>query len=626
MYNSYAPTPQIADRTPAAMALDNLIRRKLRVGDPMDAKEVVKALQSFYQEESQAMQREAEGLPFFRVAAIPVQREAAPVMRAEVKQAEEDVERDLAHLTTHTLLKDVQAELTGWAYTLRGAVSEGMLTARFALDPRSRDRAMAARRLLGGYARLSRFVGALTPTLSPPYRALAKSLDEVAGVILVLMGDALAEIGYSGGRFLLQAPASELQARRDAVIYALRNLVGTAQGAYEGNEWPRGQVAYRQFLNRLETAGQSDLRALFQENYVARSFDELIHWTTSNNPDDLRALGATASPMLEKFQRLILLGNRLVDPESPPLAAYLSTIQLFLDAFTNAPSGYRLLYIARPPIVFYGLYGVGGPDTATERLLQLVINRGRLAEEADCYLGCDCSIDRVRCQVMLDKILYDVDRAIDLYTLGIDPEGDGEPEHRAAAYAVVIDQFLSPELDGPGVVGPSVKYDTYNNPKCVIRHCVETKSPLDEVLRALRGLLWYPAPSAPSLPTDPDEDPKTTFALSELTLMHQELCIQRETELQWENLLHTMAPSCVHGAGGVLGPTQNLLNEAIDAIVTAITSTGEPEPSCPIFEVDIPEDPATTLAGLVYCRDSQGGTTLPECKPIITQANDRDTP
>jgi hypothetical protein len=39
------------------MALDNLIRRKLRVGGPMDAKEVVKALQSFYQEESQAMQR-----------------------------------------------------------------------------------------------------------------------------------------------------------------------------------------------------------------------------------------------------------------------------------------------------------------------------------------------------------------------------------------------------------------------------------------------------------------------------------------------------------------------------------------------------------------------------------------
>ena len=470
MYNSYAPTPQIADRTPAAVALDNLIRRKLRVSDPMDAKEVVKALQTLYQKESQAMQQEAAGLPFFRVAAIPVQREAGPVMRAEVKQAQDDVERDLAHLTTHTLLKDVQAELTGWAYTLRGAVSEGMLTARFALDPRSRDRAMAARRLLGGYARLSRFVGALTPTLSPPYRALAKSLDEVAGVILVLMGDALAEIGYSGGRFLLQAPASELQARRDAVIYALRNLVGTAQGAYEGNEWPRGQVAYRQFLNRLETAGQSDLRALFQENYVARSFDELIHWTTSNNPDDLRALGATASPMLEKFQRLILLGNRLVDPESPPLAAYLSTIQLFLDAFTNAASGYRLLYIARPPIVFYGLYGVGGPDTATERLLQLVINRGRLAEQADCYLGCDCSVDRVRCQVMLDKILYDVDRAIDLYTLGIDPEGDGEPEHRAAAYAVVIDQFLTNAALSPTL-------------------CVTANSTLEDVLEELRSKL-----------------------------------------------------------------------------------------------------------------------------------------
>ena len=482
-----------------------------------------------------------------------------------------------------------------------------MLTARFALDPRSRDRAMAARRLLGGYARLSRFVGALTPTLSPPYRALAKSLDEVAGVILVLMGDALAEIGYSGGRFLLQAPASELQARRDAVIYALRNLVGTAQGAYEGNEWPRGQVAYRQFLNRLETAGQSDLRALFQENYVARSFDELIHWTTSNNPDDLRALGATASPMLEKFQRLILLGNRLVDPESPPLAAYLSTIQLFLDAFTNAASGYRLLYIARPPIVFYGLYGVGGPDTATERLLQLVINRGRLAEQADCYLGCDCSVDRVRCQVMLDKILYDVDRAIDLYTLGIDPDGDGEPEHRAAAYAVIIDKFLGLQ-DRTGVLCANAG----DTPQCVSRGCVEPGSTLHVVLQTLRGLLWYRNQLAISVPEEPRET--VTYITTELTLMHQELCIQKDTDAQWENLLHTMAPSCVHDATGVLGPTEGLLGLAIDAIEAAFP-VGE-EPSCPIFEVDIPPDPATSLAGLVYCRDSEGGPpTLPRCQP-----------
>ena len=47
------------------------------------------------------------------------------------------------------------------------------------------------------------------------------------------------------------------------------------------------------------------------------------------------------------------------------------------------------------------------------------------------------------CQILLDKILYDTDRAIDLYTLGSDPDGAGEPEWRAAAFAALIIQFLN---------------------------------------------------------------------------------------------------------------------------------------------------------------------------------------
>ena len=45
------------------------------------------------------------------------------------------------------------------------------------------------------------------------------------------------------------------------------------------------------------------------------------------------------------------------------------------------------------------------------------------------------------CQILLDKLLYDTDRAIDLYALGSDPDGDGEPEWRAAAYGVLIEEF-----------------------------------------------------------------------------------------------------------------------------------------------------------------------------------------
>ena len=42
------------------------------------------------------------------------------------------------------------------------------------------------------------------------------------------------------------------------------------------------------------------------------------------------------------------------------------------------------------------------------------------------------------CQVMLDKVLYDVDRAIDLYAVGVDEFS--EPERRAAAFSFVINQ------------------------------------------------------------------------------------------------------------------------------------------------------------------------------------------
>src|SRR6202023_679676 len=114
-------------------------------------------------------------------------------------------------------LKDIETELQGWGQAIRGIIADGTAAARLALDPRARDRVFAARRQLGDYARLARFVGALTPTLSPSYRSLAQSLDEGSALTMVLAGEALASAGLGSGRFLLSVPASELQARRDSV-------------------------------------------------------------------------------------------------------------------------------------------------------------------------------------------------------------------------------------------------------------------------------------------------------------------------------------------------------------------------------------------------------------------------
>lgn len=429
---------------PQRLALDNLLRRELKVGDPSDPAQIAQALLSKYQNDprANAIAQEARGLPFLNSAAgSPQLMPAATSTNTELQQARNDVERDLQELLTDALLKDLTPEIQGWAQAIRAAIQEGPGAASMALDPNQRDKAFGIRRQLGDYARMARLIGAMTPAMNANYRKLALSLDEVAAVMLVLMGDALSNLGFNGGRFLLQAPYSELQVRRDAAIYALRNLVGSTQQAYGPNEWQRGLDAYRTLFRVLEEQGQGDLRALLSEQELARVMDELIERSAHGNVEGLRALGATAMVDLERFRRLVYIGQSAVNPASPPFSAFLETLQLFADAFGQS-GGYRLMRISRPPILFYGLYGNMANDAsgADARLLKLIVARGQLADYVDSLLMTSYGDTAVKLQVLLDKVLYDVDRAIDLFAVGKDTLG--KPERRAAAYAYVIDQVI----------------------------------------------------------------------------------------------------------------------------------------------------------------------------------------
>lgn len=429
------------DTSATRLALDNLIRRELKIGDPNDPTQIANALMNRFQgsPRAQAIGLEARGLPFLHSAVPQPATPSAPTtVNAELQQAVDDVERDLNELLTNALLKDITPEIRGWAQGVRSAIREGTNAARFGLDPRQRDKAMALRRQLGDYARMARLVGALTPNVNAYYRSFAKSLDESAAVILVMIGESLANAGFSGGQFLLQVPYTELQVRRDAVLYALRNLVGSTQQAYGPSEWPRGIDAYRQLFASLEAQGQGDLRALLVENELMRTMDELIARSSHGQPEGLRAVGATAAIDLHRFRRLIAIGVNAVIPESPPLASFLNALSLFADAFDHG-GGARLMRIARPPILLYGLYGMAGLTDADQRLIRLVSYRNQLAELLDCNLDCGCNEARVGCQIRLDKILYDTDRAIDLYAIGV--TDFGEPERRATAYAYLIDAF-----------------------------------------------------------------------------------------------------------------------------------------------------------------------------------------
>jgi hypothetical protein len=595
-------------RSPTQLALDNLIRRELRVGDPRNPEQVAKALLDRYKGDRRAagIVQEAQGLPFLRTAPVHVPAAADNTATSiDLKQAMQDVDKDLNQLAGNNLLKDISAEIEGWSDAIRSACAEGTEAARFGIDPRNRDRAFGVRRTLGDYARLARLVGTLTPSSTHEFRSLATSVDEVCAVILVMLGESMANNGFAGGRYLLQAPFTEMQSRRDSCMHALQNLLGSLTYTQAANEWPRGIDAYRRLFDALEAQGQGDLRALMTEQELGRVMDGLVSRAAHGSSEGLRALGSTAQVDLNRVYRLINFGYRLVDPESPPLTSFLESLRLFADGFGQA-GGSRLLRIARPPIVFYGLYGSDEELPSDRRLVQLTIARGRLAGQLDCFARCGCDPRSVACQIVLDKVLYGVDRAIDLYAVG---QTDlGLPEIRASAYAYVIDAVAA------------------------FRFRNET----DPALAAETGLLKTLAALGAALRPDIDPAPDWEVTAAEYTssrldnivvpgssfrftdVLHQELCLQHAGERRWEALIGQIAPGClpprdVFGPGGhVTWIYEHAMGEdgikedwelKTDVNGVALNAIRE---DCGLDGPDIPPHFETSLASLVNDRASNG--------------------
>lgn len=561
------------------LAMDNLLRRELRVSDPNDPQQIANALLERFKEDprARAISQEARGLPFLQ--ALPMSTptvQAATSSDTELQQAKDDVERDLQELLTNSLLKDVTPEIQGWAQAVRSAIQEGTMAARFALDPRQRDKAFSIRRQLGDYARMARLVGALTPTVSMIYRSFAQSLDESAAIILVLMGESLSNVGFNGGRFLLQVPYTELQVRRDTAIYALRNLVGSTQQAYGPNEWPRGLDAYRLLFRELENQGYGDLRALLQEGELARIMDELITRADHGRVHGLRALGSTARIDIERFRRLVLIGQQLaVDdqnqpaPWSPPLTAFLEALLLFAESFDSS-GGFRLVRVARPPVLYYGLFGNRVADAGEERLISLIVQRNRLAEQLDCLAGCECGANAVLCQIVFDKLLYDTDRAIDLYCYG--QQAFGVPEQRASAYGLLIDVFINPLL-GEG---------DFDLNGCLEQRDLSLAQRIRDSLNAIAGTGGL-RPDAFQVEFA-DAQRKVAFQ----GLLHQELCQQRHREEQWRGMVETMAPNC-HGFDAVYNGVYAVIDRAIGRLNAVAPG------ACPPTDILIPPHPDVSL-------------------------------
>ena len=440
-------------RSAATVAVDNFLRKALRVSDPRDPDQIANALLSRYPQEAERDRRERAGLPYSSVPDFVLPTSSGGPSSVELVQAQDDLERDLQTLATSSQLKDIRIELIGWGRSIRQIASDGLASARLALDPVNQDKAMAARRSLSEYARLGRYVGSLIDGSGLNFRRFAQSCDLLGGLILVAIGDGLAANGVTRSTKMVRAAAGELQSRRNGVVMALRSLTASVDMALGQDEWPRGLEAYRMLVGLLDDGGQSDLRALLEENTLAQAMDDLVDLSTGANVDGLRELSTTSSLLIHRFQRLIQLGSSLANQtgeanglDAPPLSVFVATLQLFVDAFTGKDSS-RMLFVARPPIIVGALYGFGAGEGAN-RLLALAGDRGAVVGQIESFAGCGCDDQAIGTQVALDYALFQLDRAIDLFAVGTDTGGLGSAEKRAAAAGVIIGGALELTSDG----------------------------------------------------------------------------------------------------------------------------------------------------------------------------------
>jgi hypothetical protein len=564
-------------RSPAAAMVDSVIRKALRISDPRNADEVARGLLARYPDDAARIKRERMGLPFSVYAAQPV----APTHtgRPEATAALTALDAALTRLTTDPDLADIAPELRGWSSIIRRAAADGIGAAGSALDPGERDRAFAARRILGDYARLSRYAGALTSCAPDVYCRVAQACDDVANIILVIIGDALGDAGITRTGAVLQAPASVLQARRESVIAALRNLAQPMTGDSD-DSWPRGAQALFQLYDALDQAGAPDLRAFLDEGYLSSQLDELVDMASGFSPDGLRGLAAASAGTVARLQRFLIVASGIIQPASPPATMFFVELQLFMQGFASGNIGYRLPYLARSPLLVSAFAASAGIDAPTQRLLSLALSRTAFADAVDC-LCCLCDTHAAVDMVLAGKVLSDIDRAIDLYALGTDRNGLGGAEWRAALYgatiAAAIPRFRNPVL----AAAPTVPVD---GPGSLALKSIVAQVQWD-------GILANPAP------------------LTSAQLVNV-IDTQINDEVSWSDLVSTVAPLCRQDLLFRLGGTDPIaklfttagtsINNGLRNAGTVFPDIGGPftgtlvfGPKAPTFNV--PRSPSTSL-------------------------------
>jgi hypothetical protein len=268
-------------------------------------------------------------------------------------------------------------------------------------------------------------------------------------------------------------------------------------------------------------------------------------------------------------------------------------------------------------VLFYGLYGSASVDDAEQRLVQLIIYRNILADQLDNLAQFGLPAHIARAQVLLDKILYSVDRGIDLYAVGTEDFGD--PERRAAANLYLIRAFFDRFFDGgtgfTGTIGTLIGEITSSddNGSFLRRLNNEFSEILASIMKTLRAI------QREFIPIRLRQDEANVFGSSIFRFVAQdeglrdfqstvseELYIQKDMESRWRNLVRTMAPSTIlystEGNTDIFDELTLMISRAIDLVIKEPNSSTDRGPisnqaqANPFTkEIVLPPTPETSL-------------------------------
>ncbi|PTL81223.1 hypothetical protein [Vitiosangium sp. GDMCC 1.1324] len=590
----------------AKTRFEEFLRRQLGVSDATDPEAVVSALQKRYPAAAARLEEEKQGVsirfntqPELPVVGMDGLGATAGAQRAgEVREA---LAGDLACVMAHPSNRDFKGALAGWRDAVLAEWGEGMDAAVLGADPLRRDRAFYSVRKLSDYARVARMVGIINPDLRLEYRRLATTLDEAGMVLRVRVGEALFRAGFSEGGAIFEVTLQDLRRRREALISSLERF--TSISTEDSADWGDGESSYGRLLTELAAQGQQDLRSLVQPEAMARLLDVLLDRVEQQSqPELLHELAATAPIELVQLKRLRavasdmlagVVGRPASRAASAPLSAFVQALHLFITAFASPGANNRLLDLAIP--FPFAVAQIGRPDPEGREAVRVLIQqRFEIATKLEALYS-DPNFDPLDWDwsVKLDRVLYDLDRAIDLYLLGSGlPEVPGPEELRASLYGQVLDHLAK-----SGVLTAPPATTLRARPRAGAQP--ELLAAMDDTAQQLQGQLTTLA--AELLGTS-----KGTFKKRKplpVADPDQFLVEQRSLEAEWKALALQLSPP---------NPSRAALLEVTDSLYDFARTTALSDLN---RAPEVPDDPRISLIRIADAEELRASPFRPKPEP-----------